>query len=148
MTARNPEFNLILITSWMQFLLIKVSPKYLKYFTFPKDLLKRTKNKGKIMFRVRFEVLSVTLMKIPVVRDVRSYRRVNSYRRFERLYYLRFHGSSKTWVTTIRQGLTTQKSLFYNYLYIPLCHSVGTPRLLSVTLCVSGTIKSLNSNCT
>ena len=131
----------------MQSSRVKVSPKYLKYSTFPKDLLERTKNKGKIIFRVRFEVLSVTLIKIPVVRDVSSYRMVSSYRRFEGLYYLQFHGSSETSVTAIRQGLTAQKSLLFNHLYILLCHSVGTPRLLSVIFSVSGTIKSLNSNC-
>ena len=70
-----------------------------------------------------------------------------SYRRFEGSYYLEFHGSSKTSVTTIRQGITTQKSLFFNYLYTSLCHSVGKPLLLPVTFCVVSTIKSLTSNC-
>jgi hypothetical protein len=147
MTARNLEFSLILITPWMQSWLVKVSPKYLKYFTFSKDLLYTATNKGKITFRMRCEVLTAILMKIPVARDVRSYGKVNIYRCFEGLYYLEFHSSSETSVTTIRQGLTTKKSLFFNYFHISLCHSVGTPRLLSVTFCVSGTIKSLNSNC-
>jgi hypothetical protein len=49
-------------------------------------------------------------------------------------------------VTTIRQDLTIQKTLFFSYLYSYLCHSAGSPRLLSVTFFVSGAIKSLNSN--
>jgi hypothetical protein len=126
MTARNFEFSLILITPWMQSWLVKVPTKYLKYFIFRNDLLYGTTNKGKITFRVTFEVLTAILMKIPVARNVRLYGKVNIYRCFEGLYYLEFHSFSETSVTTIRQGLTTKKSLFFNYLYISLCHSVGT----------------------
>jgi hypothetical protein len=44
MVASIPEFNLLLISSWMQFWFVTVVPKYLKFVIFSKDVLATFKN--------------------------------------------------------------------------------------------------------